>query len=40
VSGKSVSHSFKLSAGQHKLVAKGWDNSGGQWYTVENVMVN
>ena len=40
VSGKSVSHSFKLSAGQHKLVAKGWDHSGGQWYTVENVTVN
>jgi phosphatidylinositol-3-phosphatase len=40
VSGKSVSHSFTLSAGQHKLVAKGWDNSGGQWYTVENITVN
>jgi phosphatidylinositol-3-phosphatase len=40
VSGKSVSHSFKLSAGQHKLVAKGWDNGGGQWYTVENITVN
>ena len=39
-SGKSVSHSFKLSAGQHKLVAKGWDGSGGQWYTVEYIKVN
>lgn len=40
VSGKSVSHSFTLSPGQHKLVAKGWDSSGGQWYTVENIIVN
>ena len=39
-SGKSITHSFKLAAGQHKVVAKGWDSSGGQWYTVENITVN
>jgi len=28
VRGQSVSHSFTLSSGQHKIVAKGWDSYG------------
>ncbi len=40
VSGKSVGHSFALSSGQHKIVAKGWDAYGVGWFTAEYVTVN
>ena len=40
VSGKSVSHSFALSSGQHKIVAKGWDASGVAWFSTESITVN
>jgi hypothetical protein len=40
VSGKSVSHSFALSSGQHKIVAKGWDASGVGWFSTESITVN
>jgi len=40
VSGQSVSHSFKLSSGKHKIVAKGWDSYGNNWYTTEYITVN
>lgn len=40
VSGKSVSHSFKLASGQHKIVAKGWDAYGVGWFSTEFVTVN
>jgi hypothetical protein len=40
VSAQSVSHSFKLSFGQHKIVAKGWDASGNNWFTAEYITVN
>ncbi len=39
-SGKSVSHSFTLSSGQHKIVAKGWDATGNNWFTTEYITVN
>jgi hypothetical protein len=40
VGGQSISHSFTLSSGQHKIVAKGWDTYGNNWYTTEYVTVN
>lgn len=40
VSGKSVSHSFKLSSGKHYVVAKGWDAYGVSWLSGEYVTVN
>ena len=40
VSGKSVSHSFVLSSGQHKIVAKGWDAYGVGWFSTEYITVN
>jgi hypothetical protein len=40
VSGKSVSHSFVLSSGQHKVVAKGWDTNGASWFSTEFITVN
>ncbi len=40
VPGQSVSHSFTLSSGQHKVVAKGWDAYGNNWFTTEYVTVN
>lgn len=40
VSGNSISHSFALASGQHKIVAKGWDVYGSQWYSTEYVTVN
>src|SRR6185437_1660732 len=40
VSGKSVSHSFTLSPGQHKIVAKGWDAYGVGWFSTESITVN
>jgi acid phosphatase len=40
VSGKSVSHSFALSSGQHKIVAKGWDANGVSWFSSESITVN
>jgi len=40
VSGKSVSHSFALSSGQHKIVAKGWDAYGVGWFSTESITVN
>src|SRR6185312_17424726 len=40
VSGNSVSHSFTLPAGQHKIVAKGWDANGVGWFSTEFITVN
>lgn len=40
VSGKSVSHSFALSSGQHKIVAKGWDTNGASWFSTESITIN
>jgi phosphatidylinositol-3-phosphatase len=40
VSGKTVSHSFNLASGQHKIVAKGWDASGVGWFSTEFITVN
>jgi phosphatidylinositol-3-phosphatase len=40
VSGNSVSHSFTLPSGQHKIVAKGWDANGVGWFSTEFIMVN
>jgi phosphatidylinositol-3-phosphatase len=40
VAGKSVSHSFTLSSGQHKIVAKGWDAYGVGWFSTESITVN
>ena len=40
ISGKSVSHSFALSSGQHKIVAKGWDTYGVGWFSTEYITVN
>jgi hypothetical protein len=40
VSGKTVSHSFALSSGQHKVVAKGWDSNGASWFSTEYITVN
>ena len=40
VSGKSVSHSFALPSGQHKIVAKGWDAYGVGWFSTESVTIN
>ena len=40
VSGKSTSHSFALSSGQHKIVAKGWDAYGVAWFSTEYITVN
>lgn len=40
VSGKSISHSFALSSGQHKIVAKGWDAYGVAWFSTEYITVN
>jgi hypothetical protein len=40
VSGKSISHSFKLASGLHKIVAKGWDAYGVGWFSTEFVTVN
>jgi hypothetical protein len=39
-SGKSVSHSFALSSGQHKIVAKGWDAYGVNWFSTQFITVN
>jgi hypothetical protein len=39
VSGKSISHAFSLSSGSHKIVAKGWDSLGNNWFTTEYVSV-
>jgi hypothetical protein len=39
VSGQTVSHSFTLGSGTHYVVAKGWDDSGNNWFTGENVTV-
>jgi hypothetical protein len=39
VSGKSVSHSFVLSSGQHKIVAKGWDANGVGWFSTEFITI-
>jgi acid phosphatase len=40
VAGKSVSHSFNLPSGQHKIVAKGWDAYGADWLSTETITVN
>lgn len=40
VPGKSLSHSFTLASGQHKIVAKGWDAYGVGWFSTEYVTVN
>ena len=40
VSGKSISHSFALSSGQHKIVAKGWDAYGVDWFSTEYITIN
>jgi len=40
VPGQSISHSFTRSSGQHKIVAKGWDAYGNNWFTTEYVTVN
>jgi len=40
VSGTSVSHAFDLAAGQHKIVAKGWDAYGVGWFSTEFITVN
>ncbi|MGH9514774.1 MAG: alkaline phosphatase family protein [Terriglobales bacterium] len=40
LSGKSVSHSFALSSGQHKIVAKGWDINGASWFSTEFITVH
>jgi flagellar hook assembly protein FlgD len=40
IPGQSVSHSFTRSSGQHKIVGKGWDAFGNNWFTVEYVTVN
>lgn len=40
VGGQSISHSFTLSGGQHKIVAKGWDPYGNNWFTTEYITVN
>ncbi len=40
VSGKAVTHSFALSSGEHKIVAKGWDANGANWFSTEFVTVN
>ncbi len=37
VAGKTISHSFSLSSGQHKIVVKGWDVYGVGWYSTEYV---
>jgi hypothetical protein len=39
VSGKTVGHSFALSSGQHKIVAKGWDGYGVSWFSTEFITV-
>jgi hypothetical protein len=39
VSSKTVSHKFSLSSGQHKIVAKGWDAYGVNWYSTEYITV-
>jgi hypothetical protein len=39
VSGKTVSHSFALASGQHKIVAKGWDGYGVSWLSTEFITV-
>jgi len=39
VSGQSITHSFSLAAGKHHVVAKGWDGSGNNWFTSENINV-
>jgi hypothetical protein len=39
VSGQTVSHSFTLGSGTHYVVAKGWDDSGNNWFTGENITV-
>lgn len=38
-SGQSVSNVFALPAGTHSIVAKGWDDSGNNWYSGENITV-
>jgi phosphatidylinositol-3-phosphatase len=38
-SGQTIRHTFELAAGRHYIVAKGWDNSGNNWYTGEYVTV-
>jgi hypothetical protein len=38
-SGQSVTQSFSLTSGQHYIVAKGWDDSGNNWYKGEYVTV-
>jgi len=40
VAGQSVSHLFTRSSGQHKIVGKGWDAYGNNWFTTEYVTVN
>jgi hypothetical protein len=40
VSGNSLSHSFDLSSGQHKVVAKGWDSNGSNWFSTEYITIN
>lgn len=39
VSGQTISHSFSLALGAHHIVAKGWDGSGNNWLSGENVTV-
>lgn len=39
VSGQRVSHTFTLASGTHYVVAKGWDDSGNNWFTGENITV-
>jgi hypothetical protein len=38
-SGKSISKSFSLPSGQHHIVAKGWDATGDNWSSGENITV-
>jgi phosphatidylinositol-3-phosphatase len=40
VSGQSITQSFSLATGQHYIVAKGWDATGNNWYTSENITVH
>lgn len=38
-SGLKVDYSFSLTSGTHYIVAKGWDDSGNNWLSGENVTV-
>jgi phosphatidylinositol-3-phosphatase len=39
VPGQTVSHAFTLGSGAHYVVAKGWDSSGNNWWSGENITV-